>query len=76
MLDLRLPRAWAAVLAGAGIGMTGLLLQTLFRNPLADPWVLDVVNGAGRGGRACVLGVVRRQLHGHWMLLRSRVRWT
>jgi iron complex transport system permease protein len=47
VLDFRLPRAWAAVLAGGGVAMTGLLLQTLFRNPLADPWVLGVVHGAG-----------------------------
>jgi iron complex transport system permease protein len=49
VIDFRLPRAWAAVLAGTGVGLTGLLLQTLFRNPLADPWVLGVVNGAGLG---------------------------
>jgi iron complex transport system permease protein len=57
VLDFRLPRAWAAVLAGAGIGMTGLLLQTLFKNPLADPWVLGVVNGAGLGVAIMVVGV-------------------
>jgi iron complex transport system permease protein len=57
VLDFRLPRAWAAVLAGAGIGMTGLLLQTLFKNPLADPWVLGVVNGAGLGVAIMVVAV-------------------
>ena len=57
VLDFRLPRAWAAVLAGAGIGVTGLLLQTLFRNPLADPWVLGVVNGAGLGVAIMVVAV-------------------
>jgi iron complex transport system permease protein len=57
VLDFRLPRAWAAVLAGAGIGMTGLLLQTLFRNPLADPWVLGIVNGAGLGVAIMVVAV-------------------
>ena len=57
VLDFRLPRAWAATLAGAGIGMTGLLLQTLFKNPLADPWVLGVVNGAGLGVAIMVVSV-------------------
>jgi iron complex transport system permease protein len=57
VLDFRLPRAWAAVLAGAGVGMTGLLLQTLFKNPLADPWVLGVVNGAGLGVAIMVVAV-------------------
>lgn len=49
VLDFRLPRAWAATLAGAGVALTGLLLQTLYRNPLADAWVLGVVHGAGLG---------------------------
>lgn len=57
VLDFRLPRAWAALLAGAGIGMTGLLLQTLFKNPLADPWVLGVINGAGLGVAAMTVAV-------------------
>lgn len=57
VLDFRLPRAWAAILAGAGIGMTGLLLQTIFKNPLADPWVLGVVNGAGLGVAIMVVAV-------------------
>lgn len=57
VLDFRLPRAWAAVLAGAGVGMTGLLLQTLFKNPLADPWVLGVVNGAGLGVAIMVVAI-------------------
>jgi iron complex transport system permease protein len=57
VLDFRLPRAWAAALAGAGMGVTGLLLQTLFKNPLADPWVLGVINGAGLAVAAMVVTV-------------------
>lgn len=57
VLDFRLPRAWAAALAGAGMGVTGLLLQTLFRNPLADPWVLGVIHGAGLAVAAMVVAI-------------------
>ena len=49
VLDTRLPQALTAVLAGASISVAGLLLQTLFRNPLAGPEVLGVNSGAGLG---------------------------
>ncbi|MGI5128749.1 FecCD family ABC transporter permease [Pseudonocardia sp. CA-107938] len=45
----RLARAGTAVLAGAGLGVAGLLMQTLFRNALADPYVLGVSAGASLG---------------------------
>ncbi len=47
--SVRLPRALTAVLAGAALGVAGTLVQTLFRNPLADPYVLGVSSGAGLG---------------------------
>ncbi|ANY09623.1 FecCD family ABC transporter permease [Pseudonocardia sp. HH130630-07] len=47
--DLRVPRAVTALLAGAALGTAGLLTQTLFRNPLAEPYVLGVSAGAGLG---------------------------
>lgn len=47
--QFRLPRAVNAVASGAALGVCGLLLQTLFRNPLADPNVLGVVFGARLG---------------------------
>jgi iron complex transport system permease protein len=46
---IRLPRALTAVLAGAALAVAGALVQTLFRNPLADPYVLGVSSGAGLG---------------------------
>lgn len=49
VLQFRLPRALNAMFSGAAIGACGLLLQTLFRNPLADPFVLGVVHGAKFG---------------------------
>jgi len=47
--DLRLPRAITAILAGGALGVAGLQMQTLFRNPLADPWLLGIVAGARLG---------------------------
>ncbi len=49
VLETRLPQALTALLAGAAISVAGLLLQTLFRNPLAGPEVLGVNSGAGLG---------------------------
>jgi hypothetical protein len=49
VLDFRLPKAITALLAGAALGTGGLLMQTLFRNPLADPYVLGVSSGASLG---------------------------
>lgn len=49
VLDFRLPRVVTAALAGASLGITGLLLQTTFRNPLADPWFLGLVHSARFG---------------------------
>ena len=49
VLLFRLPRAVNAILSGAALGACGLMLQTLFRNPLADPYVLGLVHGARLG---------------------------
>lgn len=49
VLETRLPQALTALLTGASISVAGLLLQTLFRNPLAGPEVLGVNSGAGLG---------------------------
>lgn len=49
VLDSRLPQAITAVLCGASLSLSGLLLQTVFRNPLADPSVFGISSGAGLG---------------------------
>ena len=49
VLETRLPQAVTALLAGASISVAGLLLQTLFNNPLAGPEVLGINSGAGLG---------------------------
>jgi len=54
VVDLRLPRVMVAVLAGSALGLAGLLMQTLFRNPLADAWSLGLMAG-GQFGAALVV---------------------
>lgn len=49
ILDIRLPRTLGACLAGALLGLAGALAQGLFRNPLADPYLLGSASGAGLG---------------------------
>lgn len=49
ILDSRVPQAITASLAGAALGVSGLLLQTAFRNPLAGPSVLGISSGASLG---------------------------
>ena len=46
---LRIPRTLTAIIAGAGISVAGLLMQTLFRNPLAGPSVLGISSGSTLG---------------------------
>ena len=55
VLRSRLPQVFTAILAGASLGTGGLLMQTLFRNPLADPSILGVNAGAGLGAAISIL---------------------
>jgi len=55
VMQFRLPKAVTAVIAGAAMSVSGLLMQTLFRNPLAGPDVLGVSSGAGLGVALTVL---------------------
>ena len=54
---IRLPKAITAMLAGAALSVSGLQMQTLFRNPLADPFVLGINSGASLGVAIVVLAV-------------------
>ncbi len=57
LLDrVRLPRVGTAAAAGAGLALTGLVMQTLFANPLADPYVLGISSGASLGVALVTLG--------------------
>lgn len=55
ILDYRLPQAITALLAGIGLSVAGLLMQTLFRNPLADPSLLGISSGSSLGVALVVL---------------------
>ena len=55
VFDYRLPQAVTALLAGAALSVAGLLMQTLFRNPLADPSMLGISSGAGLGVAITIL---------------------
>lgn len=56
VIDYRLPKAITAVLVGGGLAISGLLMQTLFRNPLAGPFVLGLSSGASLGVAILILG--------------------
>lgn len=56
VLDIRLMKATMAILAGAALSVSGLQMQTLFRNPLAGPYVLGVSSGASLGVALFILG--------------------
>lgn len=56
ILQYRLPKAITALLAGMGLSISGLLMQTLFRNPLAGPDVLGLSSGASLGVAFVILG--------------------
>ncbi len=49
VLSIRLPRVLTAVIAGAALGISGVLMQTLFRNPMADAWSLGLLAGGQLG---------------------------
>ena len=53
--DIRLPKAITSVLVGVALGVSGLLMQTLFRNPLAGPSILGISSGATLGVALYVL---------------------
>ena len=56
IFNYRLPKAITAILVGMGLSISGLLMQTLFRNPLAGPYVLGLSSGSSLGVAFVVLG--------------------
>ncbi|MEU0126590.1 iron ABC transporter permease [Streptomyces sp. NPDC006289] len=65
VLDTRVPRVTAALLAGAALALSGTMVQAVTRNPLAEPGVLGVSGGAGLGAVLLVTGV---QSPGSWAI--------
>ena len=56
IFNYRLPKAITAILVGSGLSISGLLMQTIFRNPLAGPFVLGISSGASLGVAVLILG--------------------
>lgn len=76
--NIRLPKAITAVLAGCGLSVGGLQMQTLFRNPLADPGILGISAGASfgvaavmlsGGSMATVFAIRELGLGGSWLII-------
>ncbi|MBE7169205.1 MAG: iron ABC transporter permease [Williamsia sp.] len=74
---IRIPKACTAVLVGCGLSVGGLQMQTLFRNPLADPSVLGITSGASLGvaavmlstGSMGVFAIRELGISGSWLLI-------
>lgn len=56
IINYRIPKAITAILVGVGLSICGLLMQTLFRNPLAGPYVLGLSSGSSLGVAFVILG--------------------
>ena len=71
LMQLRLPKALTAVIAGVALSLSGLQMQTLFRNPLAGPSVLGVSSGATLGVAFLVMlgSVLGFSAASGWMIL-------
>jgi iron complex transport system permease protein len=78
LVNIRIPKAFTAVLAGCGLSVSGLQMQTLFRNPLAGPDVLGITAGASlgvalvmfAGGSLTTLYTIRELgLSGSWLII-------
>ena len=72
--EFRIPRLYTALLAGSALSLAGLQMQTLFRNPLAGPYVLGISSGASLGVALLVLSFNTfvhsnfQQLTGSWAM--------
>ncbi|HHW12977.1 MAG TPA: iron ABC transporter permease [Firmicutes bacterium] len=64
LFDLRLPRILLALMVGAALAVAGVLFQGLFRNPLADPYILGTSSGAALGATIAVLSGVNFRFFG------------
>lgn len=74
VIESRLPAALSALLAGAGLSVSGLQMQTMFRNPVAGPYVLGISAGASLGVAvfimaASVFGIHEIQLLSSWSII-------
>lgn len=64
LIDIRLPKALTAIIAGIALSIAGLMMQTLFRNPLAGPYTLGISSGATLGVALITMcSVLLRTMH-------------
>ncbi|KAB1069385.1 iron ABC transporter permease [Tamlana haliotis] len=73
IIDYRIPKAFTAIIVGSGLGISGLMMQTLFRNPLAGPFVLGITSGASLGVAIVTMGT---SLFGGLLLGVLASKWT
>ncbi len=75
LLSFRIPKAITAILAGIALAISGLQMQTYFRNPLAGPYVLGISAGASLGvailvlGSSMIFGSFMANPLGHWTIV-------
>jgi len=75
IFDFRIPKAATAILAGIALSVSGLQMQTIFRNPLAGPYVLGISSGASLGvalvilGYTSVVGNLMSDWAGKWLII-------
>jgi iron complex transport system permease protein len=63
LYEIRLPRSIGAFLAGALLGLAGAIAQSLFRNPLADPYLLGSASGALLGVELSCASLMLESIH-------------
>ena len=77
LTEFRIPKMITAILAGAGLSVAGLLMQTIFRNPLAGPYILGISSGASLGvsllllGFSSIFGAFFSSFAGNWLIILS-----
>lgn len=77
IMQFRIPKAITALVAGIALSLSGLMMQTVFRNPMAGPYVLGISSGASLGVAIVVLGFSplfsagSPGIAGNWMLVAS-----
>ena len=64
IMEYRLPKLVIACLVGMSLSVAGMMMQTLFQNPMAEPYVLGVSSGASLGVALCILG---KSLFAPWL---------
>ncbi len=75
LFNIRIPKAITAIVAGAGLSVSGLMMQTLFRNPLAGPYILGVSSGATLGVATVMMSgtLLGIALHNEWLVVTAAI---